>query len=449
MMPGMSALGKQLRWVESGPSASECKRFLIRHSIVPYGAYLASSLILTQLFRSRSRWFDRSDTALRTSCTERNLSTQGYRPNLNWRGNLTNSTESETREKADLERTIWSDPNLQQRLAVVASEAMRSSGCSNSIICRATGDFTTMVSSGGSQLSDVRLQHGNARSAKGLVVQAIGPPISDTVEPAGTGAQAVQFMAIMPIGTDTDLLLVLFDAERSTRLNVNTQKVLRTHASHMSTLIEMGGMEAKARSLQIGHQGAQLAKFGLLESVAVFARDAILITEAEPIDPPGPRIIYCNAAFTEATGYSEADVLGQSPRMLQGAETSRASLDLLRQALESWSPVEVELLNYRKDGTTFWVEISIFPVSNKRGWFTHWVSVQRDISERKNAEFMKTRMQTAETANQKLTAEVAERKRVEAELLHTSSHDSLTQLRTRGYFMNELRRAMDYRTHMA
>ena len=116
------------------------------------------------------------------------------------------------------------------------------------------------------------------------------------------------------------------------------------------------------------------------------AADAILITEAEPWDEPGPRIVYANPAFTRHTGWTPEEVLGRNPRLLQGPDTDRQALDRIRKALEHWRPVQVELLNYRKDGSSFWTELSIVPLADETGWYTHWVSVQRDITERKQRE---------------------------------------------------------------
>ena len=121
----------------------------------------------------------------------------------------------------------------------------------------------------------------------------------------------------------------------------------------------------------------------LLESVAVHANDAILITEAEPIDLPGPRILYANEAFLQMSGYTLDEIMGQTPRILQGEGTSAEGRAQIRAALEKWQPVVVEMLNYKKDGTAFWVELSIVPIANETGWYTHWVSIQRDITERR------------------------------------------------------------------
>ncbi len=121
----------------------------------------------------------------------------------------------------------------------------------------------------------------------------------------------------------------------------------------------------------------------LLESVAVNANDAILITEAEPVDLPGPRIIYANKSFLEMSGYTMEEILGQTPRILQGEGTLDESRAKIRRALKGWKPIVIEMLNYKKCGTPFWVELSITPIANEKGWYTHWVSIQRDISERR------------------------------------------------------------------
>ena len=124
----------------------------------------------------------------------------------------------------------------------------------------------------------------------------------------------------------------------------------------------------------------------LLKACVDHMSDAIVITEADPISQPGPRIVWVNQSFYDLTGYSPEEVIGNTPRMLQGPGTDRATLGRLREAFSQWRPVCVEVLNYRKDGSAYWNEFQVVPVANDQGWFTHWVSVQRDVTERKRKE---------------------------------------------------------------
>jgi PAS domain S-box-containing protein len=163
----------------------------------------------------------------------------------------------------------------------------------------------------------------------------------------------------------------------------------------------------------------------LLESVAVNANDAILITEAEPIGDPGPRILYANPAFTRETGYSLEEVVGKTPRILQGPETDRAALDTIRAGLEKWQPVVVELVNYKKDGTKFWVELSIVPVADEAGWYTHWVSVQRVVTERKTAQ---QQLQIAKDEAERAQRSAESANRAKSEFLSRMSHELRTPL---------------------
>ncbi len=123
----------------------------------------------------------------------------------------------------------------------------------------------------------------------------------------------------------------------------------------------------------------------LLEAVVTSASDAVLITDASSLDAQdgGPRIVYVNEAFTRMTGYAPEDVVGRTPRLLQCPDTDGAQLRRIRLALERWAPLECELLNRRKDGRDFWVQISLAPAIDADGQYTHWVSIQRDITLRK------------------------------------------------------------------
>ncbi|UTH76063.1 diguanylate cyclase domain-containing protein [Chromobacterium sp. IIBBL 290-4] len=111
--------------------------------------------------------------------------------------------------------------------------------------------------------------------------------------------------------------------------------------------------------------------------------DAVLVTEAEPLHEPGPAIIYANPAMCELSGYPLDELLGQSPRMLQGPLTDPATLVLLGVALRAGRETKVELLNYQRSGTPYWAEIHILPLSDETGSIRYFASIQRDITEKR------------------------------------------------------------------
>ncbi len=129
----------------------------------------------------------------------------------------------------------------------------------------------------------------------------------------------------------------------------------------------------------------------LLESVIVNANDAVVITEAEPVQLPGPHIVYVNQAFTRMLGYQPEEVVGQTPRILQGVNTDPDTLAKIRSNLKEWKPVLVEIINYHKNGSEVWIELSIFPVEDQMGHYHYWVAIQRNITERKQAEATRQR----------------------------------------------------------
>ena len=123
----------------------------------------------------------------------------------------------------------------------------------------------------------------------------------------------------------------------------------------------------------------------LLETCVSHLNDIVLITEPEPLHEPGPRIVFVNDAFTRHTGYTREETLGRSPRFLQGPETDRFALARMDAALAQGLPIKEELINYKKDGSAFCVEIDVVPITDSDGRRTHFVAVQRDVTARKEA----------------------------------------------------------------
>lgn len=136
----------------------------------------------------------------------------------------------------------------------------------------------------------------------------------------------------------------------------------------------------------ITQQRAADAQLRLLETAISRINDIVLITEAEPINEPGPKIVFVNNAFERRMGYRPEEVLGRSPRILQGPKTQRDELDRIRTALEQYQPVRAELINYTKTGEAFWLELDITPIADHSGHFTHWVAIERDITDRQQAQ---------------------------------------------------------------
>ena len=109
----------------------------------------------------------------------------------------------------------------------------------------------------------------------------------------------------------------------------------------------------------------------LLESVITNTKDSVMITEAEPFDAPGPKILYVNEAFTKMTGYKSEEILGQSPRILQGPKSDTMELKRLSAAMRRWETCEITIVNYKKNGEAYWVNFSVSPVINEQGNYTH------------------------------------------------------------------------------
>jgi len=116
------------------------------------------------------------------------------------------------------------------------------------------------------------------------------------------------------------------------------------------------------------------------------AKDVIIVTKADPIDPPGPEIVYVNKAFTELTGYTPEEVIGKTPRLLQSTGTDAASKREIKKALRKQQPVRVTVKNYAKSGREYWLDVSILALRNRAGEVTHFVAIERDVTEQKELE---------------------------------------------------------------
>jgi PAS domain S-box-containing protein len=113
------------------------------------------------------------------------------------------------------------------------------------------------------------------------------------------------------------------------------------------------------------------------------ASDGITISDLSRPDNP---LISVNSGFEQLTGYRRDSVLGRNCRFLQGPETDRVAAETIREAIREQRECTVEILNYRRDGSPFWNRLSITPVRDGEGRVTHFIGVQSDITDRRNAE---------------------------------------------------------------
>ncbi len=123
----------------------------------------------------------------------------------------------------------------------------------------------------------------------------------------------------------------------------------------------------------------------LLQTCIARLNDIVLIAEVQPVSAPVPCIVFVNHAFEHHTGYTSAEVLGQTPHRLLDPDAPPGELERVASALQHKRQVHRELMIYRKDASSFWMELEIVRVLAPNGKLTHWVAVGRDITQRKAA----------------------------------------------------------------
>lgn len=106
---------------------------------------------------------------------------------------------------------------------------------------------------------------------------------------------------------------------------------------------------------------------------------------SDPAKPDNP-IVFCNEAFQKLSGYAREEIIGRNCRFLQGPDTDRAAVRRIHDAIAAGTPIDLDLLNYRKDGTTFWNALYLSPVRNKAGDIQFFFASQLDVTDRVEAQ---------------------------------------------------------------
>ncbi len=134
--------------------------------------------------------------------------------------------------------------------------------------------------------------------------------------------------------------------------------------------------------------------------------DGILVSDRED------RTEWCNQAFTRLSGYALADIVGKVPgALLHGPETDPSTVSRIRETIRARQTLKTEILNYTKAGAPYWVELRITPIFDADGLHTQFLSVSRDITERKMLEATSVEMREREAQAQherKLFAQTSE-----------------------------------------
>ncbi|OYW28872.1 MAG: hypothetical protein B7Z44_06705 [Caulobacter sp. 12-67-6] len=121
--------------------------------------------------------------------------------------------------------------------------------------------------------------------------------------------------------------------------------------------------------------GDLMAHLGAGSDVAIVVTDGTLAA-------PGPTILYANAAFEKMTGYGSAELLGASPRLMQGPRTSLAARKAIAKALRAGQRHTTVMVNYRKSGEPYHCEIDLFPIVSASGELVNVVALEREVDRR-------------------------------------------------------------------
>ncbi len=183
------------------------------------------------------------------------------------------------------------------------------------------------------------------------------------------------------------------DGQNSERREQIELLLRRRDGSQFLAHVECGQRARSGPAGLAGQEGAGLAVL-ISDISALRASEARLrlsdaalgaISEGVHITGPDGLLSSVNAGFEAISGYSATEVMGRSPRFLQGPDSDPKTIAAMRAALRGRRQFTGEIINYRKDGTAFWSELTISPLLDAQGRLTHWVGVSRDISERKRA----------------------------------------------------------------
>jgi PAS domain S-box-containing protein len=151
----------------------------------------------------------------------------------------------------------------------------------------------------------------------------------------------------------------------------------------------------------ITKQKKEEQRLKLLETAITHTKDSVFITEPDLNDGNIPKIVYVNPAFSIMSGYESNEIIGKSPNVFKGPNSDNEEYEKLVDAIKNKEECQLETISYTKEKNEYWVNLSMLPVYNSDGELSHWVSIQRDITEEKKQEVEKEQLIRELTQNNK------------------------------------------------
>lgn len=139
----------------------------------------------------------------------------------------------------------------------------------------------------------------------------------------------------------------------------------------------------------------------LLETVITQSKDSVIITEVNGSSKGIPKIIYVNPAFTNITGYKPKEVIGKTPAVFMNKNSVKNDFKRIADSLKKKIEFNFEVLNLNKKNEEYWVNFTTIPITNKDNEHSHWISIQRDITEEKKREKEREQLINELTINNK------------------------------------------------
>lgn len=186
-------------------------------------------------------------------------------------------------------------------------------------------------------------------------------------------------------------LAAALEIERRALATLEADEVL-LREQHDRLVAQRNEVEAQHAELERQHRVVveQAAELLRLSMVVAQVQDAIVVTDATG------NITWVNEAWSRVTGYPATDAIGKRPgALLHGARTSDETTARMRASVRAGRPFEAEVLNYRRDGAEFWMEVRASPVRDAGGAITSFVAIERDVTERRAEERLRQQLATA------------------------------------------------------